>query len=64
MEVIFFLFLAALVAGVGIALFEWRKKRTLLAHDFNLQAREDGHTLAARVHAEDVTVHRRCGFGS
>ncbi|MGJ8594690.1 hypothetical protein [Sulfitobacter sp.] len=57
-----FLFFAALVAGVGIAIYEWRKKRVLLAHDLNLEPHEDGHSLAARVHAEDVAFHRRSGF--
>ncbi|MEH6645396.1 hypothetical protein [Sulfitobacter sp.] len=62
MEIFFVLILAVFVAGLAVAIYEWRKKRTLLEHDLKLQPHEDGHILAARVHAEDVTFHRRSGF--
>ncbi|KEJ90329.1 hypothetical protein [Sulfitobacter donghicola] len=62
MNWIFWIIALIALAAVGIALYERRKKRSLLAHDLNLSPRNAPHTEAARIQAEDATARRISGF--
>ncbi|WP_299029447.1 hypothetical protein [uncultured Sulfitobacter sp.] len=62
MEFIIIVIAAVTVIGIAATIYEWKKKRTLLQHDLNLQACGNPHTHAAKVHAEDVIAHRISGF--
>ena len=62
MTVIYILLGVTLVSGIAIAIYEWRKKRTLLQHDMSLQPQHRTETQMATIQAQDATQHRISGF--
>ncbi|UWR10112.1 hypothetical protein [Sulfitobacter mediterraneus] len=62
MIVLYVLLGAVALAGIGIAIYEWRSKRTLLKHDLNKARQADPHTESLREHITGVirtdTHHR------
>jgi len=54
MSVLYFILGAVALAGVGIAIYEWRTKRTLLEHDLNKARQADPHTESLREHITGV----------
>ncbi len=57
MELVVWIFGILLVAGVGFAIWEWRKKRTLLTRDLNMDAKRSAEMHRDTHNAEQVFLH-------
>ena len=53
MDVVIYIALALIVAGGGLALYERRKKRILLRHDFNNAKPVSSHLQTEQIRARD-----------
>jgi hypothetical protein len=57
MQTIVFIVIGGLALGVALAMWEWRRGRKLLRHDFNHDVTESGHLMAERERAINRPNH-------
>jgi hypothetical protein len=57
MEFVVWIFGILLVAGVGISIYEWRKKRTLLAREIDMAAKQSAEMQRDVHNANQVFLH-------
>ena len=51
MEIVYVIVGVLVVLGVGLAIYEWRKKRVLMQHNLDLDAQPSAHLMAERERA-------------